>query len=315
MKRNGSKISARLKVTAAITTVIFTLLTVFTSTVAWFSTKVSANAGCGSFTVKPVSGIQYDLYYLHHFEVNNDDKDGNYNSIFSIYSGYEVAEGTPVFEQVRLDDNGNALDEHGDIIVDPTLNPTNISNLWPAHRLTYAIVISSGDFQSFSLESWTDGTNENVVAHRNNGTVVEISLSWATNLYGAAFNVTKSYVDPQAQEPEEDLEAELASGFASYTNPQTTLTDVMGYHQDNCVVEPKPVLPITTTTPGTPTSAQRQILYFSIEFDDDESTYYELSYDEENDPTHLSPFYVKSTDGNSNCYKGLSLSNLVFKLA
>ena len=313
MKRISKRISARLKIVAATATVIFTLLTVFTSTIAWFSTKASATVSGGSFTVKPVSGIQYDLYYLDHFVDSEDETinyDGNCNVTYSIYSGYEKAQGTPVFECIHFNDAGQIVNSQNEVIDNPALNPTNINNLWPAHRLTYAIVIYSGDFQSFSLESWTDNRNQDVVARKDNGTTVQISLSWATNLYGAAFNVAKSY-----QNAEEDVESELATGFASYINPQASLADAMGYSQDNDVTNPKPVLPITSTAPGTPTSSQRQILYFSIEFDDSDSTYYQLQYDDSNSSQPPVPYYVKNTSGNSNCYKGLSLSDLVFRLA
>ena len=100
----GKKINTRLKIVAATATVIFTLATVFTSTIAWFSTKASVNVSGGTFTVKNASGLQYDLYYLDHFVVNESNKDGNFNTVVSKHSGYEVAAGTPVFNKVNYND-------------------------------------------------------------------------------------------------------------------------------------------------------------------------------------------------------------------
>ena len=162
MKRIGKKLSIRLKIAAATATVIFTLATVFTSTIAWFSTKTSTEVTGGSFTVKPVSGIQYELYYLDHFEVSqNLNKDGNFNTIVNSHSGYEVAAANPVFNLVTFDDDGHVIDNNQQVVSDD-LNPTNICHLWPAHKLTYAIVIESGNLTNFTLDSWDEETDANV---------------------------------------------------------------------------------------------------------------------------------------------------------
>lgn len=307
MKRIGQGISARLKIVAATATVIFTLLTVFTSTIAWFSTKTSATVGGGSFTVKPVSGMQYDLYYLDHFDLNPGEKDGNFNSEYDIFSGYEVAAGTPVFEPIRFNDSGEVIDENDQVIDNPNLNPTNISNLWPAHKLTYAIVIEGESrFNSFSLDSWVEQTNPNVITKDAQDQDVLISLTWAINMSGIAYKVDET----------NEVTDDIATAFAYYK--VASLSDRFGYRQTYNDPSDEPVLPLgiaDSIVDQSSGSDFRQILFFSIEFDDSEDTYYKLSYDEENDPNHLSPYYVKNIQGNSNCYKGLSLSDLVFKLS
>jgi len=291
----GKRISARLKIAAATATVIFTLATVFTSTIAWFSTKTSVEVSGATFTVKKTSGIQYDLYYLDHFVVNESNKDGNFNTIVNLHSGYEVAAANPVFNKVSFDENGNVIDEHDQAVSDD-LNPTNISHLWPAHKLTYAIVITEGNFNSFSLESWDEETDADTKTKDNQNNDILISLSWAINLYGAAYNVTKTNNEA----------ADVATGFTS-NYYSANLTDKFTYSQALPAPLNKPAIDVVDTVSGVSSDATRQILYFSIEFDDSTSTYYELDDDD--------GYYTKSVDGNSNCYENLILKDLVFMLS
>lgn len=295
MRIKNKKISARLKIVSATATVIFTLATAFTSTIAWFSTKTSVEVSGGSFTVKPVSGIQYELYYLDHFAISQDtNKDGNFNTVVNSHSGYEVAAANPVFNKVTFDDDGNVIDSNQNIVSDD-LNPTNIRHLWPAHRLTYAIVVESGNLSKFSLDSWDEETDANTKTKDDEDHDVLISLSWAINLYGAAYNITKT----------NDEAADVATGFANnYRN--ASLTDKFNYSQD---LPANPVTPlnIVDSVSGESSDSTRTILYFSVEFDDSETTYYE--YDD------TTAYYTQSIDGNSNCYEKLILKDLVFTLA
>lgn len=68
MKMFGKKISTRLKIVAATATVIFTLATVFTSTIAWFSTKTSVNVSGGRFTVRGTPDCAIDSISLYKFD-------------------------------------------------------------------------------------------------------------------------------------------------------------------------------------------------------------------------------------------------------
>ena len=288
------KISTRLKIVAATATVIFTLATVFTSTIAWFSTKTSVEVSGATFTVKNVSGLEYDLYYLDHFVVNESNKDGNLNTTWDIHSGYEVSYANAVFNKIDFDDNGNVIDNEQNIVSDD-LNPTNISHLWPAHRLTYAIVIKNGNVGHFTLQSWDEETDEDAKTKDNQDNDVLISLSWAINLYGAAYNITKT----------NNVATDVATGFTSYRSAEHS--DTFNYSQALPVPPVKPAINVINSVSGESSDATRQILYFSIEFDDNPETYYELDEDDS--------YYTKSTDGNSNCYEHLILKDLVFMLS
>lgn len=311
MSIRNKKISARCKIVAATATVIFTLLTAFTSTIAWFSTKTSVEVSGGSFTVQAVSGINYELYYLDHFVSNQETKPGDYNSIVESYSGYEILSGTPVFYLANFDDDGRftgVTDNNGDAVIGAT-NPADISNLWPAHRLTYALVIESGDLKGFSLTDWDEETNENVITFVEEEvneqvveTEVEISLSWAINLYGAVFNDINET---------NDIFADVANGFVTKTSAISALSDVFYYNQnDRATDSNKSVTIFNNAAPSI--ANKRQIIYFSIEFDDDDDTYYSI--DDEYNADASKTCYVKDEDGNSNCYENLTLKDLVFKI-
>ena len=294
MRIKNKKISARLKIVSATATVIFTLATAFTSTIAWFSTKTSVEVTGGTFSVKNTSGIQYELYYLDHFVVAGDNKDGNFNTVVNTHSGYEVAATNPVFYKINFDENGNVIDNEQNVVSDE-LNPTNISHLWPAHKLTYAIVIETGNLTSFTLESWDEETDADTKTKDDEDHDVLISLSWAINLYGAAYNITKTNNEA----------TDVATGFTNnYRN--ASLTDKFNYSQD-LPADPVTPLNIVDSVSGESSDSTRTILYFSVEFDDSETTYYE--YDD------TTAYYTQSIDGNSNCYEKLILKDLVFTLA
>ena len=286
MKSTKKRISTRLRIVGATLTTIFSLFSVFTATYAWFASNSSVTATGAQIKVKAIETIQFDLYYLHHF-AGSPNKDGNYNAGTGLYAGYEVAAANPVFIKVNYDSSGNITDAE---------DPTSINHLWPAHKLTYAIVVTSGALSYFSLSSWDEVTSPSVLTQVNSEDV-EISLSWAINMYGGAYyvNSTNTVTD------------DIATGFADYNDDieDSTLTDKFTYSQTNIAPTEKPEISILNSISGTEGENKRVILYFSIEFSDDSSTYY----------TYNNPYYVKDALGNSNCYENLSLTDLMFKLA
>ena len=181
-----------------------------------------------------------------------------------------------------------------DNIID-AVDPTAINHLWPAHKLTYAIVISSGTLQSFSLSSWDEVTSPSVLTQVG-GQDVEISLSWAINMYGGAYYVSSTAT----------VTDDIATGFTTYNSDidNNTLVDKFTYSQSNIAPAQKTSINILNSISGTSGNDKRVILYFSIEYSDDSSTYY----------TYNNPYYVKDTLGNSNCYEKLSLTDLEFLL-
>lgn len=243
----------------------------------------SATISTGSFTVTAGEGIEFDLYYLHHFDTE-PNRSGNYNLDTHLFAGYEINYDNPVFSQIHYNSST------GEIIDDP--DPTNINHLWPAHKVTYAIVVTSGTLSQFTLESWDEVVSE-ASKIRLNDEDVNISLSWATDIYGGAYYVTKTA----------NVLDDLATGFSSY-KADTTLEDKFLYSQTNIAPVIKTPIELVDEVSGEGGENKVAILYFSIEFSDDSSTYY----------SYTNPYYVKDPFGNSNCYEKLSLKELVFKL-
>ena len=293
MAKTKKKVSTKLKIIGATFTALFSLFSLFTGTLAWFASNSTVSATGASVTVKAPDGVNFDLYYLHHFAIDQStNKDGNYNSIIDAYSGYEVSASNAVFEQVHYNDDGEVIDNN-DTVVSDDENPMMINHLWPAHRLTYAIVLTGGDVSSFSLTSWGEQTDDTVMTTTNG---VHVSLSWAINIFGSSYNVTAT----------NSVTADISTGYASYA--AATLTDRFTYSQAApAPAEHVAVNVIPTITAGQ--ESQRTIVYFSIEFSDDSDTYYALD-----NITGGVSYYVKDTTGNSNCYERLSLTDLVFKL-
>ena len=293
MAIKGKKISTKLKVIGATATVLFSLFSFFTGTLAWFTNNNTVTASGASVTVEAPEGVNFDIYYLHHFEIDqNTNKDGNYNSIIDAYSGYENAAANAVFESVLYDEDGNVVDELGQE-VDEEENPMMINHLWPAHRLTYAIVITGGDVSNFSLDSWDEETDDSVKATNND----LISLSWAINIFGSSYTVSAT----------NDVTADIATGFVSYA--AANLNDTFTYSQASPAPVQHPAINVIPSISGAQVG-QRTIVYVSIEFSDSNDTYYELD-----NITNGVSYYSKNTGGNSNCYERLSLKDLVFKLA
>ena len=290
---NGKKLKLNTKIAGATMVIIFSLAAAFSGTIAWFSKERAATVTAGSFQVVGADGVQFDLYYLDHFEPNQETtENGNYNTNTGIYSGYEVTYSNPVFAEVLFDENGNVIDQSGDI-VEPEDNPTNISHLWPAHRTTYAIVVTGGSLASFSLDTWSETTLPSVLTQVNSQDV-EVSLSWAINMFGGAYYVTST----------NDVLDDISTGFASYAS-DVNVTDKFTYSQSNIAPQVKPSINIVNSITGVSGETKRVVLYFSIEFSNDSSTFY----------SYQNPYYVLDPLGNSNCYKNLSMSGMVFKLA
>ena len=280
-----------MKVIGATFTALFSLFSFFTATIAWFSNNNTAKVSGSSVTVEAPEGVNFDVYYLHHFEIDQStNKDGNYNSVIDAHSGYENAAINPVFESVLFNEDGDVVDEFGDE-VDENENPMMINHLWPAHRLTYAIVVTSGNISRFSLDSWDEETDETVMTTNDE----LISLSWAINIFGSSYSVTAT----------NDVTADISTGFTSYV--ADSLSDTFNYSE----ASPAPVqhTPINIINSISTQENKRTIVYFTIEFSDSSDTYYELD-----NITDGVSYYAKNTTGNSNCYERLSLKDLVFKL-
>lgn len=277
-----NKISRTIPLATAIC--IFSLLACFTGVYAWFSSNQSVTVSGATFTVITPQALQYELYYLDSFTDNlSRTRDGNYNSVTNNFSGYELDYEDATFEEIVYNE--------GVMVNDP--DPTNITELWPAHKLTFAFVIPSGTVSKLSLTDWSETESTALNDSGDN-----ICLSWAINMYGAAKSV----------EDTGDTAADVATGYVDYFDD--TNTDVFDYSEDDPAPDPREEVVITNTIPAN-ADGYRTIIYFTVEFSNDVSTFYK--YDSEND------YYVHYTSGstvgfNSNCYIGASLTSLEFTI-
>ena len=272
------------KIIVATSIAIFSLMSAFTGTIAWFTSNREVTVSGSSFSVQTPNGISYEIYELHNFT----DKDGNYSESAEEYVGYENPSTTAVFSKITFDEDG---------VPEQDPNPIDISHLWPAHKLTYALVVG-GAFASFKLETWREQTLDTAMVDAQ----THVSLSWAINIYGGAYyvNKTSSY-----QDEEDNILADISTGYNTY-EADANVEDVFTYSQAGND-DPEGAIDVVTSITGQSGNNKRIILYFSIEFSNDSDTFYLY-----NNNTH---YYAKNVLGNSNCYKGLSLTDLVFKLA
>lgn len=283
------------KVRIAIATLItiFTLATTFSASFAWFESLNMFNTTAGNFTVFCPEAIGFDLYYLSEFDDGEGNtKLGNYNPTIESFSGYEVAYEDATFTKINYSD--------GHVTNDP--NPTNITHLWPAHKLTFAVVITSSEVEKFSISDW--GENEGHEADDAAKTSVSqfVRLSWAIDIYGAAYSVTST------GDTDEAIANDVATGFRTYY-ADDTLEDVFEYSEESLApTSSKPVIDIIESGDmPEKESGHRVIIYFTLEFSNDVNTHY--SYDEE------TGYYEQDDYGNSNCYERLFFDKLDFELA
>ena len=271
------------KITVATIVAIFSLMSAFTGTVAWFMTNREVAVTGASFKVQTPGGISYEIYELHNFT----DKDGNYSETVEEYIGYENASTTAEFSKITFDESG---------VPEQDPNPVDISHLWPAHRLTYALVVG-GSFSAFKLETWSEVTLDTAMVDAE----THVSLSWAINIFGGAYYVTKTNA---YQDEEDNILADISTGYNTY-EADANVEDVFTYSESG-EDDPEGAIQVVNSISGASGDNKRIILYFSIEFSNDSDTFYK--YNKETN------YYAKNIYGNSNCYKGLSLTDLVFKL-
>lgn len=296
-----------------------------TGTMAWFASNVSAEVEVGSFSIVAPPGVEYSLFYLDYFTpdplVPATTKDGNYDNVISRYAGYETSYVNATFAKIEYDSSGN-------VTTDP--NPTVISDLWPNHKLTFAVITSSS-ISKLQLSEWTEALAETVGhAKVTEGTSSDayVYLSWAIDIYGRAFSVEHS----NSGDADADDLADVATGYALYHEAIATegRDDRFNYSQASPAPNPHTAITVvghddpieyyTSSSEGTtltstyntvPSNASgyRTIVYFTIEFSNDSSTFYTETTTSGDDV-----YYSKDTSGNSNCYEKLRLTSLVFKI-
>jgi len=275
--------------------VIFGLASGFTGTIAWFNATHVNEQTAGSFTVGALPETQFEIYYLDYFLDGHGQRlsDGNQNSTTNVYSGYELSYSRALFTKINYDGEG---------LVTNIPNPTDITHLWPAHKLTFALYLTAGNFTSFTLKEWSEEEGGTALVGEDS----PILLSWAMDIYGGAYRVAKEEGEGT---DEEKAFAELTRAHALYYAAEKT--DGFTYSEEEPAVkdgEGKCVTPSTIIPSGSLTgTGERIIAFFTIEFSNDSSTFYTRGSE--------SPYYYSQDDyGDSNCYEGLSLSKMEFTI-
>lgn len=182
------------------------------------------------------------------------------------YSGFEKEklgeEEKKSFEKIDVEESNQFSD--------------STKNLWPNHQICYAMVftpIRDGNF-SFSLTSFTSAPSEDKLLNDGKG----LSLSFAIDLYAKAY--------------EDDEKFTYANSFFStqstVDNPDLFKVDENSSNIQSYTFEAS--------------KEKSYVLYFSILFSNDSSTYYS-EVTEEN-----KTYYKQDSDSisQSNCYEGLS---------
>ena len=295
-----------------------------TGTMAWFASQVSFTTEIGSFSIVAPEGVEYSLFYLEHFIPNplepESTIDGNYDTVIRRFAGYETSYEKAIFAKVEFDSSGN-------VTSDP--NPTVINDLWPNHKLTFAIITASS-ISKLQLSEWTEAladTEGHAKVTEGTEPTAYVYLSWAIDIYGRAFSIEQSGDSDSA-----DL-ADLSTGYALYHDAilEQGRDDRFGYSEASPAPSVHPELTIighddpieyetisdeATTTETTyntvpsSSSGYRSVLFFTIEFSNDSSTFYSETTTSDSDI-----YYAKDPSGNSNCYEKLKLTSLLFKLS
>ena len=289
MKQMSNKTITRLKIVGATLTAVFSLAAVFTGTYAWFASNTTASATGMQISVDAPVSIDFDMYYLSSFTDNSQNShDGNYNSVTHFYSGYDMAYQSATFTQIDFDNL-------------PSPSPLGIDHLWPAHKLTFAIVIRGGAVSKFSLTDWSEGEGNETAATPKINASQYVRLSWAIDIYGKAYSVA------QTNNAANDIATAYSNSYHTYSTskPEQEFEDVFDFSETQLAPAQKEEIDVVNPLPSS-AADYRTIVFFTIEFSNDDSTFYSYN--------NATGYYEKNTSGNSNCYEKLFLSSLQFEI-
>lgn len=198
------------------------------------------------------------------------------------YSGFEKEKLTTDEKQSFVKIEGGESNQ----FTDPT------TGLWPNHQICYAMVfkpIREGTF-SFSLTSFTSAPSEDKLL---NDSKKGLSLSFAIDLYAKAYEYDEKFTTAN----------DFFSKQSTEDNPDLFQVDESSSNIQSYSFE-------------VASKEKKYVLYFSILFSNDSSTYYSEVTDYSEVTKENKTYYEKNQNSisQSNCYEGLTFSADKFTL-
>jgi len=314
------KSKTKSKILMLVVVQVFVLVTMVSSTVAWFATQTAASAGISNI-IMVGENISVKLKY---FKGNYVDSDTT-----KAYSGYiEPGELTTPSRTLTGDKTYDTE------FVDSNLESKyyTLSNIVPGSRFTFAaevvvennknstIVFTLNSFSNFFNDLTTknyvlSGTSDDTVTTRR------VGLADAINIYTSEFTyndtatdaVNLTNVTTTANTLVTTTTANLASSdklsFDSKTNIDNG-TAVSGTTTDETMFSSSITLDSSDYTPG-----NKHVIFFTIEFSNQTDTYYSSKTPTSGDIVPGATYWYKdATNGSSNVYKntGFKLNELKF---
>lgn len=267
----------KLRIIGMTSLALLSLASLFVGTAAWFNTKRAVAVEAGTFQVVTPDDQKAELYYYN----------GNFNQNSEKYSGYN-----------KIDDLNSISFENSFSKVDESTktenNPCSTKELWPGYKLTYALQFTPNEDASYGLElldvEFEDSETKKIL---EDGKETPISLSWVFEVYGA-------YAADEETNAKVYLDSTLKHTCqVNKENPLKEKTQIVAKQKKN--------------------KSKESILFFTIEFSNDPSTFYqeiESTQETNADSTSTITKWKQNNDSptQSNCYEGLSITSMVFRL-
>ena len=274
-----------------ITSVVIGLLAVCTagvSTYAWFqanaSATISASESSTSITVTKPDQLVYEYYYYNSNSTNGYKTGDSYTAFTGAGGAFTLISSTT------------------------TTAYTSVSNLWPGYKMSFCVKVTTDKAFKLTLanSAVTKGVLSSSTGYRylytTSTTTDDIDLARAIHIYAdistsnekATFDNFISGKDTESADLTNKYEySKISAGTISLSTGLSTLID-----QESA---------LESTT---------YYIYYTVEFSNDSTTYYRevdkdgvTQYVPKADSTSVKRYFIYDpTNGNSNCYAGLSFS-------
>lgn len=248
------------------------------ATFAWFINRRTAVVSAEGFQVVLPEAQKVDFYRQKHNFIDSENK----------YSGFEKEKLAPEEKKSFEKIGGGESNQFTD----------STEKLWPNHQICYAMVfkpIRDGDF-TFSLTDYVSKPSTEKLLKNGNG----LSLSFAIDLFAKAYEYDGTFTS------KDDVILPSANSFFSTQGSTDNVDkneDLFKVDENSPNIQPNPYT-------FTVSKEKNYVLYFSILFSNDSSTYY-------SEVTEGNETYYKKDPNSisqSNCYEGLTFSADKFTL-